>query len=75
MFACDVVARTAEMSFRFRQPVQPGNPCLLRSRIVSRRSQAYRLEATLHQGDRLYASATATFFTTPNPPPLPSLLR
>lgn len=66
LFARGCSARTADLHLRYRQPVQPAEPCRIEGRLVSRRGGAFQLEATLHQAGRLCARAAATFMRSPD---------
>lgn len=63
LFARGCCARTGELRIRYRHPVVPVAPCDVGARLIDARGSAYRLEATLHQANRLCAHATATFMS------------
>ncbi len=64
LFAREHVARTAELSIRYRRSVLPLLSCVIRARLVRRRGSLFQLEATLHQAGLLCAQASSTFIST-----------
>jgi acyl-coenzyme A thioesterase PaaI-like protein len=65
LFARGVVARTAALRIRYRQPVLTTAPCLVHARLQEKRGPLRRLSATLHQAGRLCVRADADFLSAP----------
>ncbi len=61
LFAHGLVAVTADMNVRFRQPVTVDCPAVVRAWLESRESPLYRLTAEVSQGGQVAATATARF--------------
>lgn len=61
LFAHDVVARTAELKLRYRQPVRVGHPVGLRAWLRRSYGPLYLLAAELRQDGRLCVTAEGRF--------------
>ena len=61
LFARGVTAVTAKLELSYRHPLFLHTPITVIARLVDQRAGAWRVRASLHQGDRRAVSATALF--------------
>ena len=61
LFARGVVARTAELSVRYRHPVRADNPAHVVARLCSQTGPLYCLKAEVYQAGAVRASAQGKF--------------
>lgn len=61
LFARGIVAVTAELTVRFRHPVQVGLPLVVRAEVVRRQPPLFVLEARILQDGQLKARAVGKF--------------
>jgi acyl-coenzyme A thioesterase PaaI-like protein len=62
LFARGLAGFTAALEIRFRHPVAAGKPVAVRARVKRQKSHLYWIGATLHQDQRLKATAEAKFW-------------
>ena len=68
LFTHGIVAMTAELVVRFMHPVAVDQPAEVRAWQRSNRSPLHGMSATLTQGPRVAARATAKFMVVPDAP-------
>lgn len=69
LFARGIVARTGELTVRYRHSVDAGQPILVRAWVGGSYPPLFQLEAELSQNGRVSARAHAKFMETPNQAP------
>ena len=65
LFARGVIARTAELSVRYRHPMRPGRPARVAAWLCSHTGPLYCLEAEVSQEGAVRASARGKFMADP----------
>ncbi len=65
LFACGIVARTADLHVRYRQPVRIGQAVTVVARLATRFGPLHCLEAEIRQQDAVCATARAKFMAVP----------
>lgn len=68
LFARGIVARTGELTVRYRQPVVLGGAATVRARLRRSLGPLFELEAEVRQGASLCATARAKFMRAPGEP-------
>lgn len=66
LMTCGVVAMTADLSVRYRQPVRIGIPAEIRARRTEQKKQIQIVSAELRQNGVVCATATARFLPSPS---------